>query len=207
MTINDIAKEYNLSKEPNVDFWLHKQSGQWILTHNAIEKIAASEQIKLIEWEVLNSELDFCRFKITMQMRDKLVTTIGEADKSNCMSKYYGAMAEKRGIDRCVLKLINAYQYGISSEVEADDFKKPDTHLSYLSSAIQHTQENMVYQKTENQKEKFDKLLSHTCFDGKKKDIKEFWLQANSLSATESVLTKMNQKIKEYKKENNKESL
>ena len=193
MTINDIAKEYNLSKEPNVDFWLHKQSGQWILTHNAIEKIAASEQIKLIEWEVLNSELDFCRFKITMQMRDKLVTTIGEADKSNCMSKYYGAMAEKRGIDRCVLKLINAYQYGISSEVEADDFKKPDIAPAY--------------QKTENQKEKFDKLLSHTCFDGKKKEIKDFWLKADSLSATESFLTKMNQKITEYNRENNRESL
>ena len=35
-------------------------------------------------------------------------------------------MAEKRGIDRCVLKLINAYEYGISSEVEAEDFRKPD---------------------------------------------------------------------------------
>ena len=52
------------------------------------------------------------------------VSTIGEADKSNCMSNYYGSMAEKRGIDRCVLKLINAYEWGISSEVEADDFKK-----------------------------------------------------------------------------------
>ena len=37
---------------------------------------------------------------------------------------YIASMAEKRGIDRCVLKLINAYQYGIYSEVEADDFKK-----------------------------------------------------------------------------------
>lgn len=35
-------------------------------------------------------------------------------------------MAEKRGVDRCVLKSINAYQYGISSEVEAEEFRKPD---------------------------------------------------------------------------------
>jgi hypothetical protein len=33
-------------------------------------------------------------------------------------------MAEKRGVDRCILKLINAYEYGIYSEEEADSFKK-----------------------------------------------------------------------------------
>ena len=71
----------------------------------------------------------------------------------------------------------------------------------------QHKQVAPTYQKTENQKEKFDKLLSHTCFDGKKKEIKDFWLKADSLSATESVLTKMKQKIAEYNKENNRESL
>ena len=33
-------------------------------------------------------------------------------------------MAEKRLKDRLVLKIINAYEYGIYSDVEADDFKK-----------------------------------------------------------------------------------
>ena len=33
-------------------------------------------------------------------------------------------MAEKRGKDRAILKLIKAYEYGISSEEEADDFKE-----------------------------------------------------------------------------------
>ena len=33
-------------------------------------------------------------------------------------------MAEKRGIDRCVLKLVNAYQWGVYSEVEAEDFER-----------------------------------------------------------------------------------
>ena len=36
-------------------------------------------------------------------------------------------MAEKRGIDRAVLKLINAYEYGIYSDVEADDFKQKES--------------------------------------------------------------------------------
>ena len=33
-------------------------------------------------------------------------------------------MGEKRGIDRCILKLINAYEYGVYSDSEADNFKK-----------------------------------------------------------------------------------
>ena len=40
------------------------------------------------------------------------------------MNKFFGAMAEKRGKDRAILKLINAYEYGIYSDVEADSFKK-----------------------------------------------------------------------------------
>ena len=40
MEIQDIARKYDLSKEANVDFWKHQQSGQWILTHNAVEIIA-----------------------------------------------------------------------------------------------------------------------------------------------------------------------
>lgn len=37
---------------------------------------------------------------------------------------YIASISEKRGIDRCVLKLINAYEFGVYSEVEAEDFKK-----------------------------------------------------------------------------------
>ena len=36
MTIQDLQKKYDLSKD---DFWQHQQSGQWILTHDAVEKI------------------------------------------------------------------------------------------------------------------------------------------------------------------------
>ena len=123
MTIKDLATKYKLDQE---DFWKHKQSGQWILTHDAIEKIATLENIKLKSRIVDNSEVDLVRYWITMR-NDKAdgVSSIGEADRKNCMSQYLGCMAEKRGIDRCVLKLINAYEYGIASEVEAEDFKKP----------------------------------------------------------------------------------
>ena len=123
MRIKELAKKYNLGKN---DFWELKrgQKSMWIITHDAIEKIAIIEKIELTKFEVLNTEVDFARFLITMQNGDKTIVSVGEASTKNCTSNYYGCMAEKRGIDRCVLKLINAYEYGIYSDVEADAFKQ-----------------------------------------------------------------------------------
>jgi len=123
MRIKELAKKYNLGKD---DFWELKrgQRSMWIITHDAIEKIAIIENIELTKFEVLNSEVDFARFLITMQKGDRTIISVGEASTKNCTSNYYGCMAEKRGIDRCVLKLINAYEYGIYSDVEADAFKQ-----------------------------------------------------------------------------------
>ena len=123
MRIKELAKKYNLGKD---DFWELKrgQRSMWIITHDAIEKIAIIENIELTKFEVLNSEVDFARFLITMQKDDRTIISVGEASTKNCTSNYYGCMAEKRGIDRCVLKLIDAYQYAIYSDVEADAFKQ-----------------------------------------------------------------------------------
>ena len=123
MRIKELAKKYNLGKN---DFWELKrgQKSMWIITHDAIEKIAIIENIQLTNFEVLNTEVDFARFLITMQKGDKSIVSVGEASTKNCTSNYYGCMAEKRGIDRCVLKLINAYEYNIYSDVEADAFKQ-----------------------------------------------------------------------------------
>ena len=122
MEIKELAQKFKL--DPKVDFWKHKQSGKWIITHDACEKIASMENIVMKSWTTLNSERDFCRFLITMAKDNKEITSIGEASKENCQSRYYGSMAEKRGVDRCILKLINAYEYGVYSDSEADSFKR-----------------------------------------------------------------------------------
>ena len=198
MQIKDLAEKYELSKEPDVDFWKHQQSGQWILTHNAVEKIAIMEKIEISDIKILNSEEDLVRMLITMRIPFEIidsetdkniivykeVTSIGEADRKNCRSQYLGCMAEKRGIDRCVLKLISAYQYGISSEVEADDFAKP-----------RH------YQKTQDQLAKFDKLLSDDVFVGEKNEVKANWKKCNSFSQTELFLSQMRNKIENKNEE------
>ena len=124
MNMRDLFRKYSfLSKSEGVDFW--KCHNSYILTHDAITKIANYEKIELLSIESLVNTETCVRFLVTMQDKlKKKVITVGEATTQNSKNNYYGAMAEKRGIDRAVLKLINAYEYGVYSEVEADDFKK-----------------------------------------------------------------------------------
>lgn len=168
MNIEELIKKYELL---NSDCWKLDQGGKatWIITHDAIEKIASKENIEITDIKVLNSDWDFCRLLITMRKDEKSVTTIGEAllnsnetigktkygkdiKKGNCKVQYVGCMAEKRGIDRAVLKLIDAYQYGIKSEEEADDFKQP-TEPKTESKPTQTDEEmvNKVFDETPNQ--------------------------------------------------------
>ena len=60
----------------------------------------------------------------TASKGDKHVWTTGEASPINNKMAYNWAMCEKRLKDRLTLQMINAYEYGIYSDVEADDFKK-----------------------------------------------------------------------------------
>jgi hypothetical protein len=123
----EFVKKYDLSKEEGVDIW--KCHNSYILTHDAVTKVATIENIKIQKIESLHQDATSCRLLITMVKEDDdscvvdCITSMGEADKGNSKNNYYGCMAEKRGIDRCVLKLINAYEYGIYSDVEAEDFK------------------------------------------------------------------------------------
>jgi hypothetical protein len=119
MNIQELAKKYSLTKD---DAW--NCHGNWIVSHNAIEKIAVQEQIQVKDIIILNSEENLVRLIVVALKGTVEVKTIGEADRKNCKSQYLGCMAEKRGIDRAVLKLINAYQYGIYSDVEADEFSR-----------------------------------------------------------------------------------
>jgi len=130
MEIKDLANKYNL--DPKNDFWKHKQSGKWIITHDAVEKIAVIEDITLA-WntvtgepllKVINSTDSLFVCRVTMQKGNRFISTFGEASSKNCQSKYLAMMGEKRAYDRAILKMINAYQYGIYSEEEADNFTK-----------------------------------------------------------------------------------
>ena len=123
MDIKDLAKKYNLKKS---DFWEMKFGGKsnWIITHDAVEKIADVEVIKFHKPEVFRDNNSNVAMLGSATKGDKHIWSTGESSSYNNKNPYNFAMAEKRLKDRLVLKIINAYEYGIYSDVEADDFKK-----------------------------------------------------------------------------------
>ena len=159
MNIKELAEKYELQKE---DFWeLRKNSGKWIITHDACEKIARiegivfdppvmvnyqpttisenGEKVQQVKWGkqfwkpawagTCQKKTGDVAMIVTGYKADNpeyKIWTTGEANALNCNAEYYMAMAEKRAKDRVILKLINAYEQGIYSDVEADDFQKHD---------------------------------------------------------------------------------
>mgnify|MGYP003152325977 CR=1 FL=1 len=120
MTPAQLIKKYKLEDGIHKDFYEHFQSKKTVLTHRGCEKIANIEGITMDAVQVLNSERDFARFLVTMRKGDIVISSIGEADNKNCKNIYYGCMAEKRGIDRCILKLIDAHDFAFSEVDFAD---------------------------------------------------------------------------------------
>jgi len=180
MNIKELSKKYNLTKD---DYWQESRSKKWIISHDACEKIADMEGIIFGPPQILNSEQNFVRMVISGKKGDVLIWSVGEADNKNCKNLYFGAMAEKRGKDRVILKLINAYEYGIYSDVEADNFQKPQ---------YEH--------RTEEQAQEFDELKEHSAFDGLKKFSNEEWKKCTNVQEYEDVLVRMRGERDKYNK-------
>ena len=123
MKIKDLAEKYKLSKD---DFWELKRGNKsiWIITHDACEKIAAQENIQFGAPTILRDSNTDVAIVGDAKRGNKNIWSTGEASPKNCKAPYPFAMAEKRLKDRLVLKLINAYEYGIYSNSESDNFKK-----------------------------------------------------------------------------------
>ena len=130
--MKELAKKYNLTGQ---DFW-NLTGSVWIIKHDAVEKIAKMENVIFENPTIVEHSREHCVLmgNATKNWKDKdgkdcytSEWTFGEADrKSNCKNAYIFAMAEKRLKDRLTLKLIDAYEYGIYSDTEADSFKKKD---------------------------------------------------------------------------------
>lgn len=123
MKIKELAQKYKLSKD---DFWNLQRGGKdiWIITHDACEKIAAQENIQFGAPTIYRDSNKDVAIVGDAKRGNKVIWSTGEASPNNCKAPYPFAMAEKRLKDRLILKLINAYEYGIYSDSEADNFKK-----------------------------------------------------------------------------------
>tara|TARA_R100001463_G_scaffold32022_9_gene71975 strand:- start:3754 stop:4329 length:576 start_codon:yes stop_codon:yes gene_type:complete len=123
--LKEIKEKYNLTKD---DFWEMRRGNKsmWILTHDACEKIAYKEGIifDMPDKDLSCTQPPNIVLYGSATLGDRTEWSNGEANPTNCKMPYMNAMAEKRLKDRLTLKLINAYEYQIYSEIEADSFEK-----------------------------------------------------------------------------------
>jgi hypothetical protein len=105
----------------------------WCIKHKALERAGA---VAGITWEQApmiiesNSEKGIVAICVFAKLGARTEWSIGEASPKNNKNSYGYAMAEKRGKDRCILKLLNTHGYLYSeAEFEADEKSTPATSL------------------------------------------------------------------------------
>ena len=132
--IEKIADKYNLKlpknpKDMSGDFWCI--GNNFIIRHDALTKIAKIEGIVFHKPKVEILHSDNVYYGVAMMGEAEIdgykIWTTADSTRENTMAKYYFNMAEKRLRDRQVLKLLNLYEYGLYSDVEADAFKKKES--------------------------------------------------------------------------------
>jgi hypothetical protein len=95
----------------------------WCIKHKALERAGAVAGISWLPPIMIesNSEKGIVSICVTGTLKDKSEWSIGEASPKNNKNAYCYAMAEKRGKDRVILKLLNTHGYLYSeSEFDAD---------------------------------------------------------------------------------------
>ena len=158
--IKKVAEKYNLKlpqnqKDMTGDFWCIGKN--YVIFHDALTKIAKLEGIVFHkpEVEILYNEGNF--FGVAMMGEAELdglkIWTSADSTRENTMAKYYFNMAEKRLRDRQVLKLLDLYEYGLYSDIEADDFKKGAYSEKPISDYMKNTIRQLLVAKNHYKKE------------------------------------------------------
>lgn len=104
----------------------------WVIKHKALERVAAAQNITFDRPAMIetNSKEGIVAICVFAKMGDRTEWSIGEASPKNCKNAYYYAIAEKRGKDRCILKLLTSHG-DLYSEAEADEFtQRQNPHVT-----------------------------------------------------------------------------
>tara|TARA_R100001594_G_scaffold42446_6_gene74549 strand:- start:3678 stop:4757 length:1080 start_codon:yes stop_codon:yes gene_type:complete len=152
-----LAEHYALV--PDTDWWQHRQSRKWVLTHSAVQKIAYQETPEGYVIQVPGrSDIDWIKKgdaaeggmhgpEVVIGAEFRLMTTsgkvirkvyaIGEANCNNVNKSlaYPWAMAWKRMFDRGVLDVLAFASHGFYSAEEADTFNDPSQRVSVKQEA------------------------------------------------------------------------
>lgn len=135
IAVMELLKKHDMLDEKN--FWKHTQSGKWILSHQACEKLAVLEQIAFDLPTMVESDMGKGNVCMVVGGRrgERYEWSTGEASSKNCKNAYPYAMAEKRAKDRVVLKLLGVHA-DLYSEEEADTFSLADKSNSARRGAM-----------------------------------------------------------------------
>lgn len=128
-TIRDILQRYD--ERPGEGTTWKVQSAT-VITHKALERIAAKAGIKYDLPTIIRAERDEAVIMVSGTLGDRAEWSIGEAlvnvnyRVTGKQAGYVYAMAEKRAKDRVILKLVGLHGL-LYSEEEADEFKDRTT--------------------------------------------------------------------------------
>ena len=134
--------------------------GTYVLLHKALEKVAAKRNVVFDEPKILSADVTSKEAVVLCVGRigEKMEWSIGEAAPYNNKNSYPFAMAEKRAIDRVILKLLGVHGdfYSQAEKDEADNpikdtSDKPDPKMVAMIKEIfltfldaQKTREDLV---------------------------------------------------------------
>jgi hypothetical protein len=125
--IAQLYKDFELTQD---DIFKHKH--YLIITRSGVERIQSKSNIE-VNFNLEKCEHNFAVVKAVAFKRDApdvKIETYGSALKGanyqdgSTNSWYVTELAEKRSLSRAILKLVGAYQLGIFSEDESDEFKR-----------------------------------------------------------------------------------
>lgn len=119
--IEAVRAQYGLSKD---DFWQIPQNKQWVCKHAALEVVATKANVEWMPPQIIQADTGngIAVLAVHGRLGEREEWATGEASPKNNKNSYPWAMAEKRGKDRVVLKLVGIHGL-VYSEEEADDFK------------------------------------------------------------------------------------
>jgi len=102
----------------------NKGGDVWVMKHQWVERIgaAAGVDVKMMEFISVNHEKGYAACQVMADANGRTVITTGEASPENSKSPYPFAVAEKRAVDRAILKLL-----GVHGEVFSDEEMEPAT--------------------------------------------------------------------------------
>ena len=126
--LGEILKEHGFGPDSCWQCVRKGKSGEnavWVVYHKTLEKIAANLGISFDSPQVLEHDAERgVAILVTgtlpgnAKLKPRTEWSIGEARPKNCYIPYYYAMAEKRGKDRVILKLLEVHG-DVYSEEEA----------------------------------------------------------------------------------------